>query len=403
MERVNTELTAAAAAARLGVKKATLYAYVSRGLIHRNTAMDGRTSLFDAEEIDAFRSRRRRQSDGELAAVISTAITLVAESGVLIRGRDLAAMVDNDRFGFEQAAEWLWTGEDPEPEVSWLLDPEVAAAVERVASVMPAEAPIIERIRVAVATMSATDPMRYDATAAGIHTAARTLVLGMVQGLPSVGQVADGGGVAAQLWPRLTAQEATVERIGALDAAMALTVDHGLAASTFGARVAASTRADPYSIVAAALGVFGGPLHGRASAEVHRLLVAAEQVGDAAIAIGDAQRRSGYVPGFGHTIYREEDPRYAPLMRKVSSAYRDDPRLAQVRAVRDVTARRDGAAPNIDLALGSLMYLAEAASESGEAVFAIARTAGWIAHGIEELGEKALRFRPRARYIGSRP
>ncbi len=397
------ELTAAEAAARLGVKRATLYAYVSRGVLHRNVSMDGRTSLFDPEEIEAFRRNRRRPSEGELDTVISTALTNVSDAGVQIRGRDLVTMVD-DGMHFEDIAEWLWAGVDGALEAprSWTVEPVLARSLAAVQAAMPAATPLIDRLRVSVSVVSGTDPMRYETEPLGVHAVTRSLVAGMVEGLPLLGPVGEGTSIANRLWPRLSGQPATAARVAALDAALGLAVDHGLATSTFGARIAASVRADPYSVVAAGLGVFGGPLHGAASGLVHRLLADVERLGDAGAAIGAAQRVADQVPGFGHAIYRNEDPRYGALMRRVSAAWSNDARLAHLHQVRDLVGSRGNAIPNIDLALGALTYLGDMTPDAGEAAFAVARTAGWIAHGIEELSEKPVRFRPRARYVGVR-
>ena len=179
-------------------------------------------------------------------------------------------------------------------------------------------------------------------------------------------------------------------------------IDHGLASSTFAARIAASARADPYSVVGAGLGVLGGSLHGAASREVHELLDRIADHDDAATAIGDAQQRLGITPGFGHTVYTRQDPRFAGLMARVIDGWSDDTRLRHVYRIRDVVAERSAAIPNIDLGLGALTWLSGMPASAGEAIFAIARTAGWLAHAVEEYDEPPLRFRPKARYVGPR-
>lgn len=391
------ELTAAEAAARLGIKRATLYAYVSRGLVARHMAMDGRTSLFDAAEIDAFRSDRRRTSDGELDTVLSTALTRVADGELSIRGREVVPAAESGQT-YEEIVSWLWAAAAG----IWEPDRDLLAAVRRVQAALPDAASLIDRLRATVVTASACDPMRFDSSSTGIHAAGRQLIAAMVHGLPERGRGATSGRLADVLWTRLTVRRGLVPRRDALNVALVLLVDHGLAASTFGARVAASVRTDPYSAVIAGLGVVGGPLHGAASAEVWRLLDDAHSRGETASAIGDVQRHARSVPGFGHAVYRTQDPRYSALMGAVSDAWRDDPRLATVHEVRDVVARRTDAIPNVDLALGALTWLGDMPPESGEGIFAISRTAGWIAHVVEEFGEKPLRFRPRARYRGVR-
>lgn len=391
------ELTAAEAAARLGVKRATLYAYVSRGLLHRHLAMDGRTSLFDADEVDSFRTRRRRQTEGELDTVISTALTRVDDTGLRIRGRDLVGMVD-DGLSYEEVVDWLWNGSG-EP---WHLAAELEASVAATQTVLPPAAPLLDRLRVTTAVLSASDPLRFDLGPPAVRGAGRSLLTAMVVGLPLLGRPGAGDRLADQLWPRLTERRGLVDRRHALNAALALLADHGLAASTFGARIAASTRADPYSIVSAGLGVVGGTLHGAASGAVHRLFAEAERLEDPARAVGESHRRGGPVPGFGHSVYQHEDPRYGALMRRVSDAWRHDPRLATVQSVRELISRRTDAIPNIDLALGSLTWLSDMTEGAGEAIFSVSRTAGWLAHGLEEMDEQPLRFRPRARYTGER-
>jgi citrate synthase len=390
------ELNSSEAAARLGVKRSTLYAYVSRGWLSRSVAPDGRTSVFDSEEIDTFRSGRRHAIEGQLETVVSTGLTRVGDGELKIRGRDLVDMIA-DGYGYEDIVDWLWGGAG-EP---WDLPDDVARAVATVQAAMPAQSALVARVRATAVVVGAVDELRADRTPAGVRTAGRVLLRAMVAGLPVVGSMDRRGTMAAALWPRLTSMRASEERIATLDIALALLADHGIATSTFAARIAASVRADPYSIAIAGLGAAGGPMHGAAARDVHRLLETANGSGPAA-AVGAMQRDLGHVPGFGHKAYRTEDPRYTCLMKQVEATGRTDSRLDTVGAVRDIVARRTGAIPNADLALGGMTWLAGMPPDAGEIVFVIARTAGWIAHGLEEYGEPPLRFRPRARYTGRR-
>jgi citrate synthase len=431
------ELNASEAAARLGVKKATLYAYVSRGLLHRRVALDGRTSLFDSDELDELRTGRRRVADGEVGTLISTGVTDVADGSVTVAGLDLTALARNG-VGFEAVAELLWAGAaasggastpaEPTGPLRWERDGEACALAVRVAAALGPDAPAIERLRVACAAVSTADPLRSDLSPAGVASAGRRLLPAAIAALgetvpgsrngsdpadsdtvdsgpdarTSSGTGSDDPDVAAALWPCLSTLPATAARVRVLDTALVLLADHGMATSTFGARIAASVRADPYAVVAAGLGVVGGALHGAASQEVHRLVVAAAE-GDPAEAIGDARRRLGRFPGYGHSIHRTCDPRAAVLFDAVDAAWNDDPRLEVVAAVRAIVAERTDAVENIDLALGTFTWLADMDDRAGEAIFAIARTAGWLAHAIEEYAEVPLRFRPRPRYTGPRP
>lgn len=389
-------LSAAEAASILGVKRQTLYAYVSRGLLNRTVGADGRTSRFDRGEVEAMRQGRRSASDGELRTQIATRITRVHDDALTIRGQNLIDLVAAGA-AFEDVVSVLWESPVdetwPDPSVEQLMPPPIMAAS------------ILDQLRFVTAVQSATDPLRHEVAPRSVRAAGRTLIVAMVHGVEVPGVDANRPGrdrsLAPALWRRLTSRRGTAAERRTLDAAMSLLVDHGLAGSTFAARIAASVRADPYSVVAAGLGVIGGTLHGAASAAVHDVLVDAERRGDPSVAIGDAQRKLGVVPGFGHSVYTRQDPRFAALMALIVGAWSKDRRLQHVYRVREVVGERVGALPNIDMALGSLTYLAGMPAEAGEAIFAIARTAGWLAHAMEEYDEKPLRFRPKARHLGS--
>jgi len=384
-------LTATEAASILGVKRQTLYAYVSRGLLHRSVGADGRTSRFDRAEIEAMRQGRRSASDGELRTQIATRITRVNDDALTIRGHNLIDLVSGGA-AFEDVVAVLWESPPdeawPRPNGDQLLPPPIMASS------------IIDQLRFVTAVQSASDPLRHEVTPRSVRAAGRGLIVAMVHGLAEQGVGSDRS-LASALWRRLTSRRGTAAERRTLDAAMSLLVDHGLAGSTFAARIAASVRADPYSVVTAGLGVIGGTLHGASSAAVHQVLVDAEQRGDPAVAISHAQRQLGSIPGFGHAVYVRQDPRFSALMALIIGAWSNDRRLQHVYRVRDVVGERVGALPNVDLALGSLTYLAGMPAEAGEAIFAIARTAGWLAHAMEEYDEKPLRFRPKARHLGS--
>lgn len=404
-----SRLTAAEAAARLGVKRQTVYAYVSRGLLSRDVAADGRTSLFDSAEIERLGQRKRSENDGELHTQLSTALTRVDDQGLWIRGHDLVRLV-SEGASFTDVANILWDA--PAPESTDSRDTESthsSVTKSRVTETSPiptgrgsASSSLLDELRIIVAQRSSADPLRHDLSPTSVRAVGRSLVWAMAAGLPVRSSGSDET-LEGALWRRLSDESPSRTQLRVLDSALALLVDHGLAASTFAARIAASVRADPYSVVLAGAGVLGGPLHGAASGGVHDLLNDAERRGDAVAAAGAARRRMGSFPGFGHSVYTTQDPRYGALMTQIVDAWGDDRRLVHVYRVRDVIAERSEAIPNVDLALGALTYLANMPEEAGEAIFAIARTVGWLAHAIEEYDERPLRFRPRARYIGRRP
>lgn len=146
-----------------------------------------------------------------------------------------------------------------------------------------------------------------------------------------------------------------------------------------------------------------GPLHGAASGLAHRMLAEVLERGGAAPVVADHLRTGRRVPGLGHRLYTGEDPRARALFDLLARIPQAAPALAAARDVVATTARHSPLHANVDLALAVLSVSSGMAAEAGETVFAISRTAGWIAHALEEYGERPLRMRPSGHYTGPRP
>lgn len=211
-----------------------------------------------------------------------------------------------------------------------------------------------------------------------------------------------GGSIAARLWPRLTARPADPHAVATLDTALVLLIDHGLAASTVTARAAASARAHPYAVVSAALGAVEGPLHGAASGLAHRMLADVLDRGAGPV-VAEHLRAGRRLPGLGHRLYRETDPRAQVLFDRLAAVPDAAPVLAAAHAVTETAATHLPLPANVDLALATLSVATAMPPEAGETIFAVARTAGWIAHALEEYDERALRVRVTGRYEGPPP
>jgi citrate synthase len=208
-----------------------------------------------------------------------------------------------------------------------------------------------------------------------------------------------GGAIGERLWSRLCAGRPAPELLRALSAALVLLADHELAASTLAARVAASVQADPYAVVGTGLGAMSGALHGGASLGAETLLAAARGPDDVPRVVGELLRRGEKVPGFGHFVYRNGDPRAIVLLGLVRRAAPKSAPLAVAEAVLAEVRRKSLPAPNIDFALAIFARVAGMITGAGEAIFAVARTAGWVAHALEAYaGDGPLR--PRAVYTG---
>jgi citrate synthase len=395
-------LGAGEAARRLGIKQATLYSYVSRGVLRRRTGEDGRSSLFDAGEVESLARRGRPRHPGAGEFVIESALTELTSDRACYRGLDITALAA--RYELEDAAWLLWTGELTRRDRGPWRAPEAALRAGRAAqAALPPGTLPLERFGVIVPALAATDPLRLQLDPPAVITAARAIMAGLVDCLPvSAGVGGDGSGGASlteRLWGKLCPGSPDDGLKGALRAALVLLADHELAASTFAARVAASVRADPYAVVATGLGAAGGALHGGASLGVEAILAAAAGPQDVARAVGSLLRRGERIPGFGHFVYRSGDPRAAFLLGEIRARAPRSPRLAVADALAREVVSRGLPTPNIDFALAVLASVAGMVPGAAEAVFAVARTAGWIGHALEEYARHAP-LRPRARYTG---
>ncbi|WP_210576879.1 citrate synthase [Streptomyces sp. GESEQ-4] len=403
--RPERRLSTKEAAELLGVKAETVYAYVSRGQLSSRRAPGGRSSTFDAKEVEALARRNRRAgggsptSGGELS--VRTRITLIDTDRYYYRGVDATELAA--RHTYEEVAEWLWTGQLRPGTVFTAPEASVAVARRAVAA-LPEHTDPTDRLRVAAIAAATADPLRFDLSEEAVLGTARILIPTLVDALPPMRPGHGGEGpLAHRLWARLSGRQADEASLRVLDTALGLLVDHDLAASTLAVRVAASARAHAYAAVSAGLGVIEGPLHGAASGLVHRLLLDVLDQGDAGPVIADELRSGRRIPGLGHRLYAGEDPRARALFALLEDIPRAAPALAAARDIVATTARHTPLHANVDLALAVLTASSGMPATAGETIFAVARTAGWIAHALEEYGERPLRMRPSGLYEGPRP
>ena len=419
---VHTRLTTAQAAEKLGVKPATLYSYVSRGLLHRHRTPAG--STFDAQEVARLArsarhpggatpgSTRRPEPQGNdrfNEPVFVTELTLIENGRLYYRGLDAVGLSRSRTF--EEVAGWLWTGEWPKPEERWVTPAPAAAAIASAAAPLTPSTLPIERFMLAVVVAALGDDLRHDLSQASVALAGRHLLSALVDVLPAGPSGGmrpgwpEGGSISERLWPRLSPMAPTPARLKVLEAALVLTADHELAPSTLAVRVAAALRADPYATVMTGLGPASGSWYSGSSGaptEVELLLADAASV-DAERAIGDRLRRSGTTPhGFGMPLYPDGDPRGAELLARIGEIGGNPDRHAVVERVLDVAGQRGFPPVNVDLGLGALAFCGEMVPGAGQAISTLGKVAGWLAHAMEEYADPT-RFRSRAAYVGSRP
>nr|MCH9673957.1 citrate synthase [Gammaproteobacteria bacterium] len=271
-------------------------------------------------------------------------------------------------------------------------------------------------MRAALSHLGPQDPFRYDLSPESVMRSAYALLPSLVAVVPLQVDATerephtDGTSdfesndaelaLAQALWPRLSAQPSGVAGIALLDMAMSLLADHELATSTFAVRVAGSVRADIYSSLSAGFGAVAGILHGAAGARAHQLL---NDIGDADQAVRGLTaylRDNTALPGFGHPLYPLGDPRARCLLDRLAASDAPAHRVATVFHLIELTEQRGLPAPSIDFALAGVCFAYDMVPGAPEAVFALARTAGWIAHLLEEFEATPLRFRARAHYVG---
>ena len=392
-------IDAAEAAARLGVKPATLYSYVSRGLLTSTRDAAGRRSLFDPAEVAALHRRAHPPQPHGPELVIESAVTALGADRPFFRGRDALAMAGV--WTFEQTAEWLWSGEVVEPSPVWQPRSPAVSAAHEVQRALPSSTLPLDRVMLAVTVLAVSDPMRHTVDPSAVVATGRALIAGMVEALPAQrnrrGRSSDR--IASRLWPRLTKAMPDPELVRCLEAALVLLADHELAASTMAARIAASVKADPYAVVSSALGVVTGPMHGGASLGAERMLGEIAEPGQAASVIGERLRRGERIPGVGHAVYKSGDRRADRLLDMLRDAAPNHPRLEVADAVLSELDARGLPAPNSDFAIATLGQMAGMVAGAGEVIFAVARTAGWLAHALEEY-TRTTPLRPRAVYVG---
>ena len=376
-------LTAAEAQARLGVRAQTLYAYVSRGRIEaRSDGDDPRKSLYLADDVARLQTRKARSRKAELVAqdaiawgepVLASAITTVVDGRLYYRGRDAVELARTETL--EQVARLLRGGDG-------------VAFKDRTPGVIP-EAPTARaRAFALLASRAATDAPARGRASLALAAEAAGLLDAFADAL--AGQPLEGP-IHARLAQAWRCDEAGGELIRRV---LVLLADHELNASTFAARVAASTGASLAASALAGLAALSGPLHGGIAPRVQAFIAEAERVG-AETAVKSRLAQGLPVPGFGHPLYPRGDPRSEALLL----AFTPGPIFQEVH---EAAERLTGASANVDFALTALVSRLDLSDDAAFLMFAMGRCAGWLAHALEQMRTGQL-IRPRARYVGPAP
>src|SRR5579859_3336170 len=418
-------MTAKEAAWALNVSVATLYAYVSRGLVRSEAAGGSRHDRrYRREDVERLRARQQQRRDPDRAAeqalswgvpVLESSLTLIADGRLYYRGRDALALAQTATF--EQVAELLWLGAEPGRGDN-MATATAAATTEAMQAgrgllrahaawlqMLPGATPI-ETFQAVLPLAARHDPAAYDLRLGAVaQTGGR--ILGLLSEAATYPAVTGSGRVAerlAQGWRRGPRKNPDTGRRAAqavrlIEAALILCADHELNTSAFTARCVASVRGTPYQVVIAALAALQGWRHGGTSDRVEALFDEAGSPDRARAAIGAWLKRGVALPGFGHPLYPEGDPRARTLIDMAAEAAPRARELALARAITQAAEALTGERPTIDFGLVVVRRALGLPRGAALGLFALGRTVGWIAHAMEQYQLEAM-IRPRARYVG---
>lgn len=395
-------LDAESAAARLEVKRQTLYAYASRGLLRAEPdPARPKASRYRREDVEALRARRDERRRPELAAVqglhwglpvLASSLTLIDGGRLYYRGRDAVAL--SQAATPEQVAALLWLGSTDGAQALFAEAPPRPPLLpgRRLAGLAP-----VERCQVVLPLAGATDLRALDLRPAAVAATGARLLKLMVATVAGVGWQ---GGLARTLRRGLSPRWPDAE--AALGAALVLCADHELNVSAFTARCVASAAATPYDVVSAGLAALKGARHGGHTPRVEALLREVASPAHARSVVAERLRLGEPLPGFGHPLYPRGDPRAVALIERARGLGGGAALLARGLALRDVVGELTGEQPTLDFGLALLGGVLRLPAGGPLALFALGRSIGWIAHALEQYADARL-IRPRARYEGLVP
>lgn len=396
-------LTARDTCRLLGISQATLYAYVSRGLLESRPGTDHRSRLYLRQDVERLAQRKRAgrgaasgaaQSLDRGLPVLETQISLIRPDGPYYRGRSAIGAL-RDGAHLEDIARLLWDCGDHDPFAKDFAD----AWPARVAGIATnTDLPPLERAMAAIPLLaldvrhsfSSAPRVRHEIAAALLRQNAALLVAQP----PYAGPVHR---LLADVWKPNDEGFADLVR-----AALVMCADHELNVSAFAARVVASTGAHLHATVCSGLAALSGPRHGGATARAYALIADASEASSPHDVIAARWQRGDDLPGFGHALYPYGDPRAAELLARVRVLHEGLPELAALETIIAATEEVSGQRPNIDFMLAAICHVNGLLATPALVMFAAGRLAGWLAHALEQQAQGKL-IRPRARYTGVEP
>jgi citrate synthase len=394
-------LSSKEAARRLGVSSATLYAYVSRGLLRSEGSNGQRERRYSADDVTLLKRRRDVGRKAESIAanaldfgtpVLESSLTLIDQGRLYYRGWDAAELARGSSL--ERVAQVLWQCDERPFDESNL--PSMSTALRQAWQAAMSLAPVDRCLLLLPAAARWDHPSWVEDRGAMLATGVRILrlltaavTLEPVSALPVHEQLAAAWTVPADKAPLLRA-------------ALVLSADHEFNASTFAARVVASTGANLHGSTIAGLAAINGPRHGGLTRRVSALFDSLKAEADLEEALKQRLADGHDLPGFGHPLYPDGDVRAATLFELLRETVANAPELAVAERIAEAGERLTGRKPNVDFATVTIERALGLPQDSALALFLLGRTVGWIAHALEQAAHGGL-IRPRARYTGPRP
>jgi len=324
---------------------------------------------------------------------------------------------------FEEVVFLLWNGRLPKRAeldelkknlaASYALSPEIHELIKGMTARVPQSADPMDRLRTVVSALAMFDEEANDLSReASIRVATRltarfpTIVAAIDRARNDLEPIEPKPDldIATNFLYMLKGEMPDEFDAHVLDVALILQADHELNASTFTARVVAGTLADMYSAVTAALGALSGPLHGGANTAIMKILIEIDGVDRVEDYVKDALSKKKKIMGFGHAVYKTEDPRATHLRRfsKEMGERKGDTKWYDITAkLEEIMKREKGLLPNVDAYSASTYYMMGIPLDLYTPIFAISRISGWTAHILEQYADNKL-IRPRAEYVGPR-
>jgi citrate synthase len=354
----------------------------------------------------------------DVVAATSSICYLDGERGVLAYyGYDIHDLARG--ASVEEVCYLLWHGRLPNRAELGDLQSQLAAdrplseAILRLMKQLPASDGM-DMLRTLTSALGQYDPLTSDNSPRANYRKAVRLTAQIASMVATYGRMKAGGGPihpdpalghAANFLYMLTGERPSALATRAFDIALVLHADHELNASTFAARVSAATMTDMYSAIVGAIGALKGPLHGGANADVMRLLIEigqdapAERIDEA---IRSRLARKVKIPGFGHRVYRTEDPRATHLRRmskEIGEKAGNTRWYEMSRRIETLVTGEKKLYPNVDFYSASTYYMLGIDIDLYTPIFAVSRISGWTAHCLEQYANNRL-IRPRTDYIG---